>query len=189
MFDAWWLDLPSPEPNWHLRAGVVLLSSRLRDFRDHLEGGRCPREWAQGTGPWSLLPEQLSICQKIFFFFNPWKILLKNSLPVKSWAGRVKKSMILVTVFVKGENSSCENKWCSLYSGPPCSCPPIHGLLFSYLLVSAESQRNSILEIHTGLHRDEQIRHATTDKRRTQVHCLLTCIWELDLIFWEPHLG
>lgn len=122
------------------------------------------------------------------FFFNPWKILLKNSLPVKSWAGRVKKSMILVTVFVKGENSSCENKWCS-HSGLPCSCPLFHGLLFSYLLVSAESQRNSILEIHTGLHQDEQIRHATTDKRRTQVYCLLTCVWELDLIFWEPHLG
>ena len=182
MFDAWRLDLPSPEPDWHLRAGVVLLSSGLGGFRGHLEGGRCPREWAQGTGPWSLLPEQLSICQTIFFF-NPWKILLKNSLPVKSWAEWVKNSMIPVTVFVKGENSSCENDWCSHYSGPPCSCPPFHGLLFSYLLVSAQSQRNSILEIHTGLHQDEQIRHTATGKRRAQVYHLLTRVSENRISF------
>ena len=125
------------------------------------------------------------LSKDFFFFFNPWKILLKNSLPVKSWAGWVKKSMIPVTVFVKGENSSCENKWCSRYSGPPWSCPPFHGLLFSYLLVSAESQRNSILEIHTGLHQDEQIRHSATGKRRAQVYCLLTRVSESWISFSE----
>ena len=117
------------------------------------------------------------------FFLNPWKILLKNNLPVKSWAEWVKKSMIPVTVFVKGENSSCENDWCSHYSGPPCSCPPFHGLLFSYLLVSAQSQRNSILEIHTGLHQDEQIRHTATGKRRAQVYHLLTRVSENRISF------
>ena len=78
MFDAWWLDLPSPEPDWHLRDGVVLLSSRLGDFRDHLGVEGVRESGLKGHGPWSLLPEQLSICQKIFFFFNPWKILLKK---------------------------------------------------------------------------------------------------------------
>lgn len=117
---------------------------RLRDFRDHLEGGKVSESGLKGQVPGHFY--QINNSQHLSKdFFNPWKILLKNSLPVKVEQEEVKKSMILVWSLSRKTAAVRISDVLILV------CPAL--ALFSwspfwiYLLVSARSQRNSILEI------------------------------------------